>query len=237
MKKLTTLILLVGCLFVYTDTFSQDATSSDESIEVTTKTKDFPSGWGIGIKASSIGFGADIVKSFNQNFTLRLGASYFKKDFKVAKLDDLKAEALNYTSLGSVSLLFDYYIFKSVYISVGGFYNFSTLEFESAATESQKIGNIVVTPETIGSITYTLKPNELCPYLGIGFGHTISRNKLLAFNFDLGALYQGSPKLLLEATGMVSPTANEEQRQLLEDNVKDWKFYPFLNFQLSFRLF
>jgi len=234
MKKLTTLILLVVFSLASTIAISQETTSSDEVI---TKTKNFTAGWGIGIKASSFGFGADIIKSFNQNFTLRLGGSYYKQDFKVAQLDDLGAEALNYTSLGSVSLLFDYYVFRSVYLSAGVFYNMNTIEFESKATEPQTIGNIEVTPETLGTIKYTLNPNEVCPYLGIGFGHTISRNKLVAFNFDLGAIYHGSPKVKLDATGMVSPTANPEQQQLLQDNVKQWQFYPFLNFQLSFRIF
>lgn len=237
MKKLTTLILLIGCLLLFTDVISQDTTSSDETMELTTKTKNFTAGWGVGIKASTFGFGADIVKSFNNNFTLRLGASYYKQDFKVAQFDDLGAEALNYTKLGSVSLLFDYYVFRSVYLSAGVFYNMNSVEFESKATESQTIGNIEVSPETVGSVSYTLNPNEICPYIGIGFGHTISRNKLVSFNVDLGALYQGSPKVLLDATGMVSPTANPEQQQLLQDNVEQWQFYPFINFQLSFRIF
>lgn len=237
MKKLTTLILLFGCLFLFNNVVSQEVTSTDETSEQLIKTKDFVPAWGIGIKASTFGFGADIIKSFGKNFTLRLGASYYKQDFNVPELDDFGAQGIIYSNFGSVSLLFDYYIFRSVYLSAGVFYNMNTIEFESEATESQQIGNIEVSPETMGSITYGLNPNEVCPYLGIGFGHTISRNRLVAFNVDLGAIYQGSPKVKLDASGMVSPTANPEQQQLLQDNVSQWQFYPFLNFQLSFKLF
>lgn len=237
MKKLTTLILLVGCLLAFTNSYSQDSSMTDETSETNPKTKNFTPGWGIGLKANTFGFGADVIKSFNHNFTLRLGASYMKQDFKISTFDDFGGAAFNYTTLGSVSLIFDYYVFRSVYISAGAMYNMSKLEFESKAEESQTIGNIEVSPETIGGVSYTLLPNEICPYLGIGFGHTLSRNKVVAFNFDLGAVYQGSPKVKLDATGMVSPTANEEQQQLLQDNVKEWKFYPFMNFQLSFRIF
>ncbi|PLX08074.1 MAG: hypothetical protein C0598_12475 [Marinilabiliales bacterium] len=221
----------------FSNTYSQEATMTDETSDVSLKTKKFTPGWGIGIKASTFGFGADVIKSFNQNFTLRLGGSYMKQDIKISTFDDLGGSAFNYTTLGSISLIFDYYIFRSVYISAGAMYNMTKLEFESQAEESQTIGNIEISPETIGSVTYTLLPNEICPYLGIGFGHTLSRNKLVAFNFDLGAVYQGSPKVKLDATGMVTPTANPEQQQLLQENVKDWKFYPFMNFQLSFRIF
>lgn len=237
MKKLTTLILLFCFVFVFNDVISQEVTTTYKTTQKTKKQAHFTPAWGIGLKSSSFGFGADIVKSFNKNFTLRLGGSYFKIDFKAVEFEDLGAEAVNYTNLGSVSLLFDYYIFRSLYLSTGIFYNMSTLEFESKATKSQTIGNIEVTPETLGTITYILNPNEICPYLGLGFGHTISRNKVLAFNFDLGVVYQGSPKLEFKASGMVSETANEEQRQILEDNIKDWVFYPYINFQLSFRIF
>ncbi len=226
--------MLSGQVYAQEDTENNNEGADLSKIIKTTK---FTPGWGIGIKASSLGLGADIVKSFNSSFTLRLGASYLKKDFKISTFDDLGGSAFNYTTVGSVSLLFDWYFARSVYVSAGLMYNMSILEFESKADKSQYIGVIEITPETMGSITYTLKPNEICPYLGIGFGHTISRNKLVAFNVDLGMLYQGSPKVTLDATGMVAPTANEEQRQLLQDNVKGYMFYPFLNFQLSFKLF
>jgi hypothetical protein len=240
MKKLYLLLLLFGNILFLGQVYAQEDTGQnkgDADLSKIIKSTKFTPGWGIGLKASTLGFGADIVKSFNSSFTLRLGASYYNHDFKISSFDDLGGSAFNYTTVGSVSLLFDWYFAKSVYLSAGLIYNMSVLEIESKANKSQYIGEIEITPETMGSINYTLKPNDICPYLGIGFGHTISRNKLIAFNFDLGALYQGSPKVTLDATGMVAPTANEEQRQLLQDNVKSYMFYPFLNFQLSFRLF
>ena len=196
---------------------------------------DFTPGWAIGIKVSSLGLGLEIIKSFNKNFNLRLGGSYYKQNYAQWKYDDSDLAAFVYGQVGSISLIADWYFLKSVHLSGGVFYNMTVVKKESKLSESYYVGEIEVTPETVGSVFVSWFPNEICPYLGIGFGRTISRNEVVAFNFDLGALYQGSPKVAMEANGMVAPTANEDQRKLMENNVKGYQFYPFINFQLSFR--
>lgn len=239
MKNLSILLLIISFMGFSSIISAQEEVKGGNNgadLSKMLKTSNFTPGWGIGVKAGTLGAGLDIVKAFNKNFTLRVGASYYSQDFKISTFDDLGGNAFNYTTVGSVSVLFDWYFTRSVYLSAGLMYNMSVLEFESKATESQNFGEIEIKPETIGSINYKMKPNDICPYLGIGFGHTISRDKTVAFNFDLGTLYQGSPKVTLDATGMVSPTANDNQIKLLNDNVKNYKFYPFINFEISFRL-
>lgn len=232
MKNLSILFSFLLIFSIPIQLLSQESDLSNNE-----KTDDFSPGWAIGIKASTLGFGGEIVKSFNESFNLRLGGSYFKQKYSLSFADAIADDSWTYTTVGSVSLIMDWHFSRVVHLSAGVLYNMSVLKVESLPTESQNIGDIEVTPETIGTLTYQLTPNEICPYFGIGFGRSISKNKVVSFNFDLGAVYQGSPKVSLEATGMVSPTANEEQRKLLEDNVKDLRFFPFLNFQLSFKIF
>jgi len=231
MKNLSILFFLFLFFSIPAQVFSQETDSSQDG-----KTDDFSPGWAIGIKASTLGFGGEIVKSFNKNLNLRLGGSYFNQKYSLSFADAIADDSWTYTTVGSVSLIMDWHFSRIVHLSAGVLYNMTVMKVEGLPTESQHIGDIEVTPETIGSLTYQLTPNEICPYFGIGFGRSISKNKVVSFNFDLGAVYQGSPKVSLDATGMISPTANEEQRKLLEDNVKDLRFFPFLNFQLSFKI-
>lgn len=230
MKRIASLLVFLLVFSATSYLFSQEESFSREN------TEDFSPGWALAIKASSMGFGAEVVKSFNEKINLRLGGSYFKQKYSYTFAEGFDTKALNYTTVGSVTLIADWHFIDWMHLSGGVLYNFTELEIESKISEAHKIGDIYVTPETIGSIYYRLNPNEICPYLGLGFGRTISKNKIVSFNFDLGAVYQGSPKVTLRATGMVSPTANEEQREILEDNVKEYKFFPFISFQLSFRI-
>ncbi len=241
MRQITFLLtVFIFISFSSFQLFSQEEnTQTEEGADLSkiVKTDDFSPGWAIAIKASSLGFGVEVVKSFNKNLNLRLGGSYYKQKYSLTFVDGFSAEGLNYTTVGSISLIADWHFLSWLHLSGGVLYNMTELEIESRTTEPQQFGDINVEPETIGSVYYRLNPNEICPYLGLGFGRTISKSKVVSFNFDLGVVYQGSPKVTLEATGMVAPTANEEQRKLLEDNVKDYKFFPFINFQLSFRIF
>jgi hypothetical protein len=236
MKRITIIVFLMFALGLSSQLTAQQSENGSDLSKII-KTSKFTPGWAIGIKASSFGFGGEIVKSFNEKFNLRLGGSYFKQNYNYTFVDGLDTKGINYSTVGAVSLIADWHFTNWFHLSGGVLYNMTELEIESKATESHQFGEIEVTPETIGSVYYRLNPNELCPYLGLGFGRTISKSKVVSFNFDLGAVYQGSPKVTLEATGMVSPTANESQRQLLEDNVNEYKFFPFINFQLGFRIF
>ena len=233
MKRAISLFAVLFIIAISSQLFSQEETSQSKGKYA----GEFKPGWAIGVKASSLGFGLELVKSFSPKFNLRLGGSYYKQNYNLNFLEDFDAIGVTYTSVGSVTLIADWQISRIFHISGGVMYNMTTMEVESKATEYRKIGTIDISPETQGSIYYQLNPNDICPYLGIGIGNTISPNKVVSFNFDLGAVYQGSPKVVLEATGMVAPTANEEQRQLLENNVKEYRFFPLINFQLGFRIF
>ncbi len=236
MKRITILVFLIFVLGLSSQLTAQQSESGSDLSKII-KTSEFTPGWAIGVKASTFGFGGELVKSFNEKFNLRLGGSYYKQNYDYTFVEGLDTKGINYSTIGAISLIADWHLANWFHLSGGVLYNMTELEIESKATESHQFGEIEVAPETIGSVYYRLNPNELCPYLGLGFGRTISRNKVVSFNFDVGAVYQGAPKVTLEATGMVSPTANEDQRQLLEDNVKDYKFFPFINFQLGFRIF
>ena len=78
------------------------------------------------------------------------------------------------------------------------------------------------------------------PYLGIGYGHQAG-SKGLGFYFDLGVMFQGSPRASLTANcGSLSASACASLRSevaaeqvRLEDELKRFKYYPVANIGIT----
>lgn len=225
MKNLKFLIPFVLSIALTMQLFSQEAKTKDE----------FSPGWAVGIKITTFGPGLEFIKSFNEYLSLRLGGTYYKMKYEFSLEDDISTINKSVTTFGSINLMADVNFLSFMHFTGGLMYNITNLELEAIPKEEYYIGEIEVTPETVGSIYYSIAPNKICPYAGLGFGNSISRSKVVSFTFDFGVVYHGAPQVQLNANGMVSPTASEEQRQILEDNVRGYQFYPVMNFQLSFR--
>ena len=81
---------------------------------------------------------------------------------------------------------------------------------------------------------------DIAPYLGLGWDTSFGKNKGFGFLFELGAIYQGSPKVDLSADGPISsnPTfqielAKEESN--LQSDFDEFKVYPVIAIGLSYR--
>ncbi|MDD4962603.1 MAG: hypothetical protein PHI11_01645 [Gallionella sp.] len=70
-------------------------------------------------------------------------------------------------------------------VPTGGVYNLGGVNYAAAGTALQ------------GDMTF----NSLSPYIGIGWGNPVAKDKGWGFVADLGLLYQGNPKASLTATG------------------------------------
>ena len=92
----------------------------------------------------------------------------------------------------------------------------------------------------LGSPTFAVKP-----YVGIGFGRAVDRDRRVSFCFDLGVQYQGKAGLWAEGE---SVTGRTEKVQLTREHVeaigdvmdevaKYAAFWPTLSFRLNVRLF
>lgn len=225
MKKIIHLISFFFIVAIAVPGFAQEVEKKNE----------FSPGWAVGVKLTTLGPGIEFIKSFNEYISLRLGGSYYKFKYEFSLEDDISTINKSFTTFGSINLTADVNFLSFMHFTGGFMYNLTSLELEAIPKDEYYIGEIELTEETVGSIYYGVAPNKICPYAGLGFGRSISRSKVVSFTCDLGVVYHGSPKVNLDANGMVSPTASEEQRQLLEDNIKGYRFYPVLNFQLSFR--
>lgn len=195
----------------------------------------------IGGVASTNGLGANLIYSLTKKIDIRGGFEklHFDYDFVFSE-DDIDYDASLDYKTGSFSLLADYYLLRFFYVTAGFGINRFDPYIEGYASSNMEYGDIYITPEDIGNFSISFEPGlKISPYSGLGFGRNIGLNKTMAFNFELGAFYMGSPEVTIHADGLLAPTADPAhgQKELFERQLESFRFYPVLKFGISVRLF
>jgi hypothetical protein len=195
----------------------------------------FAQDYGASIKVSTLGFTVEGMRSFGPDFNARLGASFFS----ISQDGGGGTDEFEYTAeanLTSISILGDYFPFGQTFRLTGGILiNLNKADLEITPTESYTIGGDEYTPDLLGSMSSEIDFNKIAPYIGIGLGNPMGGDSGLKFSFDIGTIYQGSPNVGLSATGLIEPSASQDQEELLEENMKWFQWYPVVTFGLTYK--
>jgi hypothetical protein len=194
-------------------------------------------GAALSVKASTIGFGIDVTKSFSSKLNGRIGASMFNYSHSGETEAENPVEYDLDIKLQTFSALLDYYPFQSgFFLSAGLVNNAMDVEGSGIAVKDYVFDGNVYTPEDIGTLTIETKPSlDFSPYLGLGLGNPVGADKKLGFILELGVLYIGAPEvtLLADEDSMIFPTTDQEAEA--EEFIKDLKWYPVVNLGLSYK--
>lgn len=192
---------------------------------------------GVNFKAGTLGAGVELTKSFSDKLSLGLGFNAY--DIKTTD----SASDIDYDfnfDLQSAALLAHYHPFSGVFRLTGGvLYNKNEMKLtgKPVAGSTYTINGVPYTAAQVGTLTGTLVFDKTAPYLGLGWGNR--PDSRLGVSFDIGALYQGSPRLSLSATGALSDPALaadlEQERRSAEDDLSDFKWYPVIALGAYFR--
>lgn len=191
-------------------------------------------GLGLGVKAGTLGLGAEITKSFTETINGRVGFNSYKfttsgKEGDVDYDIDMKWQ--------STALLLDWHPGGGSFrLTAGYMLNGNKLEMTAKPSANYDIGDNNYAVGDVGTLTGTVDMDN-GPYVGLGWGN--AGKKGFGFSFELGAIYQGSPKVKLNASGMIAtdPTfqadlAKEEQKA--QDSLDSFKWYPQIALGLSY---
>jgi len=195
--------------------------------------------WGVGLKASTDGVGFELVKGFGERINLRLGYASLNVPYSQAvQQEDIDLNAAANFKFGGVSFFVDFYPVKNVIHLTGGImYNQMVHSITITSLSEFPFGDIMVPPEDVGFVKATLTPGtRVSPYMALGFGNTLSRQHRVSVNFELGALYYGSPQLDLTGDGIVGPLASEHNESVIMASIAQYQWFPMISFQLSFRI-
>lgn len=105
-------------------------------------------------------------------------------------------------------------------------------DFDISAVKIE-VGDAKVGFNPDGSVNAYAEVNAVRPYLGVGWGNAIPRNRV-GFRFDIGAMYHGKPEV-------TSPNLDGRFEDIDESGdfnkiLGKVRFWPQLSFQLTFRL-
>lgn len=196
---------------------------------------------GAALKGSTMGVGGDVVFQFHERMTARVGFDMLN----VGPLDfpfdngDLSFDVSASVKTGSVTALYDFYLAKILFLSVGaGLNNFMVIA-EGKPGSGIPWGDIEIPADKVGEFDITLEPSmKISPYAGIGLGRTLSKDKSLGFAFEIGSYYMGGPDITLNSTGLIAPTSDPAngKEELLESQLSQYYLYPVIKFSLSYKI-
>lgn len=197
----------------------------------------------VGIHGGSSGVGAHYYQPLGQKFGLRAGVSFmpFSTNIKGTYSGKSTHSVVKATS-NNASLLLGY----TPFAGKGGFFNSFGLElggayffkldgnFETRLTDPYKYGDILVDPELVGTIKTDVKwKKTVNPYAGIAWSNIPLDSKFSA-HLNIGCYYLSKPSVTMHATGLLEENVGNKAQ--IENNIKDYRYLPRVEFGISYRL-
>ena len=189
-------------------------------------------------KIGTLGLGGDLTKDIVPNINGRLSFNWMDYDYSTSISGVPYTNNLKLLTIGALA---DWYPGESGFRVTGGLYFNNNQILGDArldATESYQIGANPYTGAQLGTLKSETDFNTLAPYIGIGWGNPLRQESRWTFAFDLGVLYQGTPKVDLTSTDPLSTAGLGADLDLEEDNIsqalRSFKFYPVLIIGISY---
>jgi len=184
-------------------------------------------------KAGTLGFGLELTTRVGYATNLRFGANAYNwyADTRESGVDyDARWQTRTASAIG------DFFpIPGSIFrLSLGLFYNDNRLDMTAQpdSGSTYDLNGTTYTAAQIGTLKGKLTFNKTSPYLGVGWGNPFAKSSGWGFMLDVGALYQGRPKLSLTANSALcaasaacqSDLAAEQQEA--ESDLRSYRWYP-----------
>jgi hypothetical protein len=184
--------------------------------------------WGLGARIGTTGIGGDFGFDVLPTLGGRIGysAGSYSWDVETSQVNyDAKAK------LSNLNLLLDWSPLGPFRISAGFIANDNKVDANGTGNAGTAFQG--------GTVSGTIKPDKsFAPYLGIGYGNVWTAG--FNFYFDLGIMFQGTPKVSVQANCSTTPDparCNNEvaaEQQRLQDKVDKYKYYPVANIGITF---
>ena len=199
-----------------------------------------PADTSLGIRGGTLGGGVELSYAVSQRAALRLGTDRYNRT-QTSTEDNIRYDAK--LKLQTASLMFDLFPFANNFrMSLGAMSNGNKLTLKGKPTGGTfTINNVTYNAADVGSLDAQVDFNKAAPYFGFGYGRPV--NGGLSLIFDLGVLFQGSPKSKITATcGAATPALTCSQLQSdaateqarLEDSLHKFKYYPVISLGLAY---
>jgi len=209
---------------------------------------------GIGVKVSTLGVGGEAALPLAHRANVRVGANFFNYSHSFDKDGVTYKGTLN---LRSAQATYDFFPMGEFHISPGVLlYNGNSLTANASVPGGQSftLSNTTYVSDGTDPVggTGKLTTYKTAPMLLVGFGNLVPRSsRHFTASFEIGAAYQGPPRIALNLTGSAcdstglncrsiasDPTIQsniQAEQSKLEKKASPFRFYPVISFGLGFK--
>jgi hypothetical protein len=209
--------------------------------------------FGVQFTSGTLGFGGQAATAVLRRANVRVGFNYFSYSLPTFNKDGSSYKgSLN---LRSLEAEFDYYLFGGFHISPGGLLYSGNKVTANAFIPNGNTFTLGSTQYTAsGNITGTgtLPLNNAAPMVKIGFGNLLPRNhRHFTFNFDIGAVFQQSPKVAINLVGTACPSGGgscvnaatdptvqaniQKEEAKINKDLKFFQYYPIISMGIGWK--
>jgi hypothetical protein len=208
---------------------------------------------GVGVKVSTLGIGGEVAIAVSHRSNVRFGFNAFSYG------DTFVKDGVTYKGnldLRSAQATYDMFLLKDFHVSPGVlFYNGNKVSANASVPggKSFTLSNTNYVSDAADPITGTgkLTVYKAAPMLLLGIGNLVPRSKHFSVSFEIGAAYQGPPRVTLNLSGSAcdstglfcrsissDPTIQSNiaaEQAKLNKSASPYKFYPVLSFGVGYK--
>jgi hypothetical protein len=192
---------------------------------------------GAAVRVSTLGLGAEVATQIAPGINARIGLNGLTVEYDGTE-DDIE---YNFDfELFSAAVLLDWHALGGGFRLSGGFLlNGNKINADAVPSDTYTIGDQEYAGSDVGRLNGKLDFNSFAPYIGLGWGDLVGQKRNLGLVLDIGLAFQGSPKVKLNAAGLIAGDAGfqadlaREQDQLEED-LDDFGIYPVASLGLRY---
>jgi hypothetical protein len=204
------------------------------------------SGFAITPEVSTLGLGASLSYGIFPQLNGRLSLNGFSLGVDV---EDTEVTYDSDVNLFNISALADYYPIRNsgLKLSAGLVLNDNNISGTATANSGTTIdlGDSSFNANQLSSVDLDVEfPNEIAPYIGIGWGNPVRPGSRWSFNVNLGVMFPGSPEVDVQPNidpnvstaerDQIEAEANQEEADL-EDDLDNFNIYPVLTIGVSYQ--
>lgn len=198
----------------------------------------YAEGVAVGAKVSTLGMGVELTKSFSENINGRLGFNKWSTERTGTEGD------INYeidVGLRTVGAMVDWYAFSGGFRVSGGLMsNGNEINLTGTSSATYQVGDVTYTAAEVGTLAGVIDFESTAPYLGIGWGNPVAKDKGFGMILDVGVMFQGSPAVELSTTGTLANDATfqaelEQEEASLESDLDSFKYWPVVAIGVSYQ--
>jgi hypothetical protein len=208
---------------------------------------------GVGVKASTLGIGGEVAVAITHRSNVRFGFNAFSYGHSFDKDGATYAGNLD---LRSAQATYDFFLLRWLHVSPGVLlYNGNQVSANVSVPGGQNftLSNTNYVSDAADPIAGTgkLTVYKAAPMALIGIGNLVPRNRHFSTSFEIGAAYQGPPRVALSLSGSAcdptglncrsvssDPTIQSNiaaEQAKLNKSASPYKFYPVLSFGVGYK--